>query len=157
MTGREGRPMSTANPRGTYIIIAERIRNGLKDDEPGSPLPSESRLMATHQVSRNTIRRSLKKLAEEGFIESVPGIGWRSKEAGIAAVPLIERVVHLFSDESLSVGDRFPSENDLCERFKASRTAVRRALAQLEGRGLLATVHGKGRTVRALPPPPGQP
>lgn len=54
------------------------------------------------------------------------------------------------------VGDGYPSEAKLCERFSASRTAVRRVLAQMEGSGLLATVHGKGRTVRSpratLPP-----
>ncbi len=57
----------------------------------------------------------------------------------------------VIAEDSLSVGDTYPSEAKLCERFGASRTAVRRVLAQMEGNGLLATVHGKGRTVRSLP------
>jgi len=57
----------------------------------------------------------------------------------------------VIKEDSLSVGDMYPSEAKLCERFGTSRTAVRRVLAQMEGNGLLATVHGKGRTVRALP------
>ncbi|WP_370414907.1 GntR family transcriptional regulator [Streptomyces fradiae] len=60
-------------------------------------------------------------------------------------------MVDLIMEESLAVGDAYPSEARLCERFAASRTAVRRVLARMEGNGLLGTVHGKGRTVRALP------
>ncbi|MFF5424742.1 MULTISPECIES: GntR family transcriptional regulator [unclassified Streptomyces] len=60
----------------------------------------------------------------------------------------------LIREEALTVGDAYPSESKLCARFGVSRTAVRRALAQMEGNGLLDTVHGKGRTVRALPTNP---
>ncbi|MFB7410973.1 winged helix-turn-helix domain-containing protein [Streptomyces sp. NPDC056202] len=57
----------------------------------------------------------------------------------------------LIVEERFAVGDRYPSEAQLCQRFGVSRTAVRRALAQMEGNGLLETVHGKGRTVLTLP------
>ncbi|MGC0412117.1 DNA-binding FadR family transcriptional regulator [Streptomyces sp. SAI-195] len=50
----------------------------------------------------------------------------------------------LIEEGLLFVGDPYPFEAKLCERFGASRTAVRRVLAQMEGNGLLATVHGKG-------------
>jgi DNA-binding FadR family transcriptional regulator len=60
-------------------------------------------------------------------------------------------MIDLIAEDSLSVGDAYPSEAKLCERFGSSRTAVRRVLAQMEGNGVLATVHGKGRTVLALP------
>ncbi|RAJ90421.1 regulatory GntR family protein [Streptomyces sp. PsTaAH-137] len=63
----------------------------------------------------------------------------------------------VIAEDSLSIGDTYPSEAKLCERFGASRTAIRRILAQMEGNGLLTTVHGKGRTVRALPPSTDRP
>ena len=41
-------------------------------------------------------------------------------------------------------GVRLPSEEKLCEHFKASRTVIREALQQLRGRGLLRTIKGSG-------------
>ncbi|WTP57644.1 GntR family transcriptional regulator [Streptomyces phaeochromogenes] len=145
--------MSEASPRGTYLVIAEALR---KEIEEGEPLPSEADLMLSHSVSRNTIRRALKALEADGVVESAPGIGWRPARSGDRR-SLAERMTDVIAEDSLSVGAAYPSEAKLCERFGASRTAVRRVLAQMEGNGLLATVHGKGRTVRALPTPTVRP
>ncbi len=41
----------------------------------GDFLPSENDLKEHYQVSRDTIRKSLKLLQEEGFIETVQGMG----------------------------------------------------------------------------------
>lgn len=41
-------------------------------------------------------------------------------------------------------GVRLPSEEKLCEHFKASRTVIREALQQLRGRGLIHTIKGSG-------------
>ncbi|MER7235128.1 GntR family transcriptional regulator [Streptomyces olivaceus] len=141
--------MSEASPRGTYLVIAETLRSEIQGHEV---LPSESSLMRSYNVSRNTIRRALKALEADGIIESTPGIGWRPVGGGDRRT-LDERMTDLLAEDALSVGDTYPSEAKLCERFGASRTAVRRVLAQMEGNGVLATVHGKGRTVRALPTP----
>ncbi|MGP3633695.1 GntR family transcriptional regulator [Streptomyces sp. 24-1644] len=142
--------MPEVSPRGTYLLIADALRKEIKQGQlKGSTLPSEASLMKAHDVSRNTIRRALKTLESERLITSVPGAGWRVSRAPIQ--PLVERLVAVIREDSLAVGDRYPSEANLCERFGVSRTAVRHALAQLGGTGLLATVHGKGRTVRALP------
>lgn len=108
--------------------------------------------MRIHGVSRNTIRRALKALEADGVVESAPGIGWRVVQGGDRR-SLAQRMTDLIAEDSLTVGDTYPSEAKLCERFGSSRTAVRRVLAQMEGTGLLAAVHGKGRTVRALPAP----
>lgn len=142
--------MSEASPRGTYLIIAEMLRSEIQAEGGGDTLPSEAELMESHSVSRNTIRRALKVLEADGVVESAPGIGWRVVRGGDRR-SLAERMTDVIKEDSLSVGDAYPSEAKLCERFGASRTAVRRVLAQMEGHGLLATVHGKGRTVRALP------
>lgn len=142
--------MPEASPRGTYLLIADALRKEIEQGQlKGSALPSEAALMQAHDVSRNTIRRALKTLESERLITSVPGAGWRVSRAPIP--PLVERLIAVIAEDSLAVGDRYPSEASLCERFGVSRTAVRHALAQMSGTGLLATVHGKGRTVRALP------
>ncbi|GGY21080.1 hypothetical protein GCM10010326_12290 [Streptomyces xanthochromogenes] len=145
-----GAEVPEASPRGTYLIIAETLRSEIQAEQGGDTLPSEADLMDSHGVSRNTIRRALKVLEADGVVESAPGIGWRVVRGGDRR-SLAERMTDVIKEDSLSVGDTYPSEAKLCERFGASRTAVRRVLAQMEGNGLLATVHGKGRTVRALP------
>ncbi|MHC3816748.1 GntR family transcriptional regulator [Streptomyces sp. DT9] len=142
--------MSEVSPRGTYLLIADVLRKAIEQGQlKDSSLPSEAALMKAHDVSRNTIRRALKTLESERLITSVPGAGWRVSRAPIP--PLVERLIAVITEDSLAVGDRYPSEANLCERFGVSRTAVRHALAEMGGTGLLATVHGKGRTVRALP------
>ncbi|WP_367320804.1 winged helix-turn-helix domain-containing protein [Streptomyces sp. HUAS ZL42] len=148
--------MPEASPRGTYLVIAEALRNEIEAEQGSGALPSEAEFMDMHGVSRNTIRRALKVLEAEGVVESAPGIGWRVVRGGDRR-SLAERLTDVITEDSLSVGDTYPSEAKLCERFGASRTAVRRVLAQMEGNGLLATVHGKGRTVRALPTPAVRP
>ncbi|MFG3166472.1 GntR family transcriptional regulator [Streptomyces sp. NPDC048200] len=142
--------MSEASPRGTYLVVAETLRSEIQARQGDGKLPSEADLMTSHGVARNTIRRALKLLEADGVIESAPGIGWRVARGGDRR-SLAERMTALIEGDSLAIGDAYPSETRLCERFSASRTAVRRVLAQMEGSGLLATVHGKGRTVRALP------
>ncbi|NMI60229.1 MULTISPECIES: winged helix-turn-helix domain-containing protein [unclassified Streptomyces] len=148
--------MPEASPRGTYLVISEALRKEIEEGEAPDTLPSEADLMLAYGVSRNTIRRALKVLEAEGTVASAPGIGWRLVQGGDSR-SLAERMTALITEDSLSIGDTYPSEANLCERFGVSRTAVRRVLAQMEGIGLLATVHGKGRTVRALPTPPVQP
>jgi DNA-binding FadR family transcriptional regulator len=138
------------SPRGTYLVIAEALRNEIQAGRGIDSLPSEADLMGLHGVSRNTIRRALKVLEADGVVQSAPGIGWRVVR-GDGQRSLAERMADVIKEDSLSVGDAYPSEAKLCERFGASRTAVRRVLAQMEGNGLLVAVHGKGRTVRALP------
>ncbi|MBW8088510.1 GntR family transcriptional regulator [Streptomyces hygroscopicus subsp. hygroscopicus] len=142
--------MPGASPRGTYLVIADALRKEIKEGWITAALPSEAQLMRDHNVSRTTVRRALALLQDEGLIRSVPGAG-RVVSGTSDQRPLVERMTELITATPLAVGDPYPSEARLCEHFEASRTAVRRALAQMEGQGLLATVQGKGRTVRALP------
>ncbi|MER5734345.1 winged helix-turn-helix domain-containing protein [Streptomyces sp. NPDC002262] len=148
--------MASASPRGTYLTISGSLREAVERGEFEGGLPSEADLMRTYNVSRNTIRRALKVLASEGCLEAEAGIGWRVVRGGDSR-SLDQRLVDLIVEDSLAVGDSYPSEARLCDRFQVSRTAVRRALARMEGSGLLDTVHGKGRTVRALPASARQP
>jgi len=145
-----------ASPRDTYLQVSESLRQQIESGDVGDALPSEAALMSSHGVARNTVRRALKALEADGVVKSAPGVGWRVVREGDRR-SLAERMTDLIAEDSLSVDDTYPSEAKLCERFGASRTAVRRVLAQMEGNGLLATVHGKGRTVRALPTPTVRP
>ncbi|MFE5514376.1 GntR family transcriptional regulator [Streptomyces sp. NPDC056529] len=148
--------MPEVSPRGTYLVISEALRKEIKEGRISDALPSEADLMQSHSVARNTIRRALKTLEAEGVVMSIPGVGWRVSRGGDQR-SLAERMTELITEDELAVGDIYPSEAKLCERFGVSRTAVRRVIAQMEGIGTLVTVHGKGRTVRALPSSRTQP
>lgn len=57
---------------------------------------------------------------------------------------LREAIVQMISVRGLAPGDLLPSEHQLCEDFKVSRTVVRQALAELDNDGLVRRVKGKG-------------
>lgn len=58
---------------------------------------------------------------------------------------MLEIVTTLESEiERLPTGSRLPSEHELMRRFDATRSTVRRAIEQLEGRFLVRRVHGSG-------------
>lgn len=57
---------------------------------------------------------------------------------------LREAILQMISAKGLCPGDLLPSEHQLCEDFKVSRTVVRQALAELESEGLVRRVKGKG-------------
>jgi DNA-binding GntR family transcriptional regulator len=111
-----------------------------------------SELTEQYQVSRSTIDRALLALKSDGVIESVKGAGWYVSGTGDRR-PLITRMTELLRAEGMQVGDAFPTEQALCEKFGVSRTAVRSALAQLEGQGLIGKHPVRGRAVKSLPKP----
>ena len=65
--------------KGTPIF--RLIYEDLKDEitrggyAPGARLPSESEPCRTYGVQRDTARRALKKLVDDGLIEKRPGVG----------------------------------------------------------------------------------
>jgi len=139
-----------ASPRGRYLEVADSLRQKIKGGELLDGLPSQAKLMSTYGVSRSTIERALGALKSDGLIESVQGAGWYVAGTGDRR-PLVERVTDLLRADGVKVGDRFATEHELCELFGASRTAVRSAIAQMEGQGLIGKGAKRGREVRALP------
>ncbi|WP_405010985.1 GntR family transcriptional regulator [Kitasatospora sp. NBC_01539] len=144
--------MSERSPRGTYLQIAEALRAEIGDGSGPTALPSEAELMDRYGVARSTVGRALKVLTDEGLIRSRQGTR-RTVAAAEAAPTVYDRIVGVIAKEGLAPGDGFPSESELCKLTDASRGTVRRALAQLEGAGVLEVRQGKGRFVRALPGP----
>ncbi|MET8097343.1 GntR family transcriptional regulator [Streptomyces sp. NPDC005236] len=142
--------MPQASPRGTYLQVSESLRQKIKTGEIAEELPSQAQLISTYAVSRSTVERALSALKSEGVIESVQGAGWYVMGTGDRR-PLVERVTDLLRAGGVKVGDRFPTEKELCDLFSASRTAVRSALAQMEGQGLIGKGETRGREVRSLP------
>ncbi|MFE3740402.1 GntR family transcriptional regulator [Streptomyces sp. NPDC059134] len=142
--------MPQGSPRGTYLEVSESLREKISTGEIPEALPSQSTLVSEYGVSRSTVERALSVLKAEGVIESVQGAGWFVVGTGDRR-PLVEKVTDLLRGDRVKVGDRFPTEKELGERFGASRTAVRSAIAQMEGQGLIGKGAGRGREVRALP------
>lgn len=138
------------SPRGTYLEVSESLREKLRNGKITEALPSQAALVSEYGVSRSTIERALAALRAEGVIESVQGAGWFVAGTGDRR-PLVEKVTDLLRADGVRVGDRFPTEKELCERFGASRTAVRSAIALMEGQGLIGKGAARGREVRALP------
>ncbi|MFJ2217869.1 GntR family transcriptional regulator [Streptomyces sp. NPDC101062] len=142
--------MPQGSPRGTYREVSEALHEKIRRGGITEALPSQAALVGEFGVSRSTIDRALAALKTEGVIESVQGAGWYVVGTGDRR-PLVEKVTDLLRVDGVKVGDRFPTEKELCERFGASRTAVRSAIAQMEGQGLIGKGAARGREVRALP------
>lgn len=72
-----GEPGPEDRAATAYERVAEAIRSTITDDDfdSAAPLPSESRLMGEHGVSRNTVRRAYRLLEEEGTIVIRHGSG----------------------------------------------------------------------------------
>lgn len=47
-------------------------------------------------------------------------------------------------DGAWEIGERIPSENELCKELGVSRVSVRNALQQMSALGILQSIHGKG-------------
>ena len=144
---------------GAYKVIAESLRSriGEGEFEPDLMLPSESRLVAEYQVSRNTLRRALSDLEALGLLRSLPGRGrvvvaqGEDVESSGGPVLQYERIAAdlrtRISEGDLLPGAAVPSEAALVEQYGVSRGTARQALIELQGAGLIQVRHGKGRFV----------
>ena len=137
-----------------YPQIAGRIRDQIHTGQfpPGTVLPSEAELCRTFGVARNTVRRGLAILEDEGLVVTVPSKGRVvAGEAGTTSYRYQEIAATLREQiqcQDLAPGAALPSEAELRRHFTASRNTVRQALAVLEHEGLIVAKHGRGRFVR---------
>jgi DNA-binding GntR family transcriptional regulator len=146
---------------GSYARIAEALRVRLALLSPGSPVPSETALSGEFGVARNTVRRALGRLAEEGLVGTVPGRGRVVVVPGMpaATLPAYRRIAadlqRAIAAGEFAPGDPLPSEARLTREYGVSRGTARQALSFLAGLGLVRAVHGKGRFVQAARSPNG--
>jgi DNA-binding GntR family transcriptional regulator len=120
-------------------------------------LPSEAALCEEFAVVRNTVRRALTALEEEGLIVTLPAKGRMVR--GEAPTQYVYRKIaadlrRRIESGELRPGDALPSEAALVERYGVARGTARQALGDLETAGLVETRHGKGRFVRRRPETP---
>lgn len=64
---------------------------------------------------------------------------------------VVSQIHELIREGKLKAGDQLPSERELAETFKVSRTSVREALRALETQGLVVSRTGMGTFVADLP------
>ncbi len=57
-------------------------------------------------------------------------------------------VRNLIRENALQAGDQLPTEADLCNKFKVSRSTVREAISRLEREGMVIRIRGKGTFLR---------
>lgn len=142
-----------------YLRIADRMRERIRSGEfaPGQALPSEAELCREFGVARNTVRRGLAILEEEGLLVTVPSKG-RVTAGKSTDAPYRYQAVAAWLREQIERGDfppgaTLPSEARLRRELTISRNTVRQAMAVLEREGLIVTEQGRGRFVRHDPPP----
>ncbi|OGQ81884.1 MAG: hypothetical protein A3F90_11640 [Deltaproteobacteria bacterium RIFCSPLOWO2_12_FULL_60_19] len=64
---------------------------------------------------------------------------------------VVSQIHELIREGKFKAGDQLPSERELAETFKVSRTSVREALRALEAQGLMVSRTGAGNFVADLP------
>jgi len=74
-----------------YARIAEDLRGKIASRyiKPGGPLPSELELRDEYGASRNTVLDAIKKLKDEGLVETRPGQGWFAR---VRIVPFVNSI-----------------------------------------------------------------
>jgi GntR family transcriptional regulator len=91
-----------------YQVLRQRLRDEIASGtySDGARLPTESELVATHGVSRQTVRRAFQDLVAEGVVYRVPGRGTYATETGrryLRQLGSIEDLMSLSDDTSMEV------------------------------------------------------
>lgn len=146
---------------GAYKTITDALRRRIADEEfsPGSLLPSEAALTTQYGVARNTLRRALADLEQEGLIKALPGRGrvvvsadepaaGASSDSHSQYRKIAAELRGKIERGELRPGELVPSEAALTTQYGVSRGTARQALIELQGAGLVEAIHGKGRFVR---------
>jgi DNA-binding FadR family transcriptional regulator/8-oxo-dGTP pyrophosphatase MutT (NUDIX family) len=145
-----------ARQQSGYREIATKLRSQIDSGKlpAGSKLDAEAKLAEQFAVARDTIRRALEALTEEGLLTTVVGRG-RFVAGGAAqaetdyrrvAAALLQKI----TAGKLKRGDALPSEAEVCAEFDVSRTTARKAFKELERDGYARSQQqGQVRTVTA--------
>jgi GntR family transcriptional regulator len=101
--------------------LRDEIAAGLYRD--GARLPTESELVASHGLSRQTVRRAFQDLVAEGVVYRVPGRGTYASESGrryLRQLGSIEDLMSLSEDTTMEVvsGLRRRVDVDVASRLR---------------------------------------
>ncbi|SDC92903.1 DNA-binding transcriptional regulator, FadR family [Terribacillus halophilus] len=66
-------------------------------------------------------------------------------------IQIYEQIVEQMKSGAFKIGDKLPSERELCEQFGVSRAPVRQALSALEMNGFTYSRQGEGVYIKSLP------
>jgi DNA-binding GntR family transcriptional regulator len=139
--------------RRTYKDVSDAIRARIAagDWVASGRLPGEASLAAEYGVARETLRRALSELRDDGLISNQQGKAWRlgsdPTETAPDVVAEAGKLRKGIDDGAYSAQPYFPSETTLASELGVSRHKVRLILAELERTGHLENQRGNGRVV----------
>lgn len=153
----------TVNARG-YRQVAAVLRERVESQTypVGSQLPTEVLLIEEFGVARDTVRRAIALLAEDGLVVTSHGRGTfvsdgRHEEIGLSKHAQVAAELRaLIESGEPQAGTAFLTEAEIQGRFAVSRRTARAALKGLEEAGLLQVV-GRRRLVVGQGPTAGRP
>ena len=67
-------------PKSKYLLIYKDLKQKIEEDDfqYQELLPSENSLIQTYNCSRNTVRRAISQLVEDGYVQTMQGKGVRN-------------------------------------------------------------------------------
>ena len=139
--------------RRTYkdVSYALRERIAAGDWAVTGRLPGEASLATEYGVARETLRRALAELRDDGLISNQQGKAWRlgsnPTRQATDVLTEAERLRASIDDGEYDDQPYFPSETTLASTLGITRHKVRLILAELEKSGHLENQRGNGRVV----------
>ena len=139
-----------------YVQIADDIREFLAESRPGAAIPSETEFVDRYGASRETIRRALRILKDEGVIYTVTGtgtfVGPETAPRTRGGMYEYQRIAHEIIAE-IQAGDLkpnrpIPSLKTLVQRYDVAVGTAQRAVAHLRELGWIITMPQRGSFVR---------
>ncbi|MEU4229627.1 GntR family transcriptional regulator [Nonomuraea sp. NPDC026600] len=138
-----------------HVQIADRVRGCIASGDlaPGAAVPSEVDLVSGYGVTRQTVRRALRLLKEEGAIYSMQGRGTfvgppDAPQSPHRKIPVYQQIAGELI-EQIKAGEYIPnrpipSEKTLSQRYERAPGTIRQALACMRDLGWVITVPQKG-------------
>lgn len=135
--GRKRPPTTAERVKQLAAIVREQIADGTYP--PGTLLPANRTLAATHRVPEHVVFKATRILAAEGLVESLGSIGKivrDPKKAGERQLlsmseQLIAGLRRDILKGTLNPGDPLPSTPELARRYGMSQTSASKTLPKL--------------------------